>query len=384
MKKQLCQHGALGVALLSLIGLASGCDRNAQSQDGIGSGSGGSTPSAGGNDTAQGSGGIGTADSSTGGSSHILLPPTGPEYHPPLGFDDCIHAKVREDCDGGWCKLPSGCFVIGAPEDEWRRGRYTDEQVAITFTHPVEAQQMEMSRAEWQTITSVLPTGYKQEDDGECLEEDCPINNVTWWEAVHAANLLSEQRGLDPCYAPVNCTSELGQGLACEAVAEPEKSVYDCEGYRLPTRSEAEYAARAGTISTWYSGNITVYDSLSCNFDENLDKIGWYCFNSKNRAHARGQKLRNGFGLFDMIGNAGEWTNEEDRYEAAAGGEDPKGEVGQLRDRLIFGGAYNLRSSTCRSASIFAAYWEGRGYRTGFRLYRTLFEDSERSKAIVK
>jgi formylglycine-generating enzyme required for sulfatase activity len=256
--------------------------------------------------------------------------------------------------------------------------------VAATVTRALEVQQMEMSRAEWKAITSVLPSEYKHADEGHCQEDNRPINNVTWWEAITAANLLSEQRGLEYCYELVNCTSELGKGLACEAVAEPEESVYDCEGYRLGTRAEAEYAAKAGTYSTWYSGNITVYDNNDCNFDENLDKIGWYCFNSSERVHVRGQKEQNGFGLQDLIGNAGEWLNEESRTTAAEGGNDPRGTVGKSKDRQIFGGAYNARAWTSKTSGLFAAAWDVRGGPAGFRLYRTLFEDSERSKAIVE
>lgn len=324
-------------------------------------------------------------ESSSGGESHVLMGPTGPLYAPVPGFEDCVHAEVKADCQGGWCVLPPSCVVMGALDDEWMRGRYTGMQVAATLTRALEAQQMEMSRAEWKEITSVLPSGYKQEDDGKCREDNCPINNVTWWEAIHAANLLSEQRGLEPCYEPVNCTGELGQGLACEAVAEPEKSVYDCKGYRLGTRAEAEYATKAGTYSTWYSGNITVYSNLDCNFDENLDKIGWYCFNSAGRAHVRGKKEPNAFGFYDLIGNVGEWLNEEGRTTAALGGNDPKGTVGESKDRQAFGGAYNTDAWTsCRTSDLFAASWDVRGGPAGFRLYRTLFEDSERSKAIVK
>jgi len=271
---------------------------------------------------------------------------------------------------------------MGGPEDEWQRGRHTGEQVAATLTHAIEVQQMEMSRAEWREITSVLPSHYKQEDDGECLAYSCPINNVTWWEAIHAANMLSDQRGLEPCYEPVNCTNELGMGLTCKGVAEPQKSVYDCEGYRLGTRAEAEYATKAGIISSWYSGSLTVYDNLNCNYDENLERIGWYCFNSSARAHQRGQKLKNAFGLLDMIGNVGEWLNEQDRNDPAAGGEDPNGTVGEIEDRQLFGGAYNARAWTSTTSDLFAASWDVRGPQAGFRLYRTLFDDSERSKAI--
>jgi len=247
----------------------------------------------------------------------------------------------------------------------------------------MEVQAMEMSRAEWKSVTSVLPSGYKEEDDGSCLEDNCPINNVTWWEAIHAANMLSEQRGLEPCYAPVNCIGELGKGLSCESVAESDKSVYECEGYRLPTWAEAEYAARAGTVSDLYTGNLTVYDNNNCNFDENLDKAAWYCFNSENRPHVGGEKAANGFGLRDALGNLGEWVGEINRSAKAEGGDDPSGKVGVGKDRLISGGMYNSVASFCRASNLFFAGWDVRGGPAGFRLYRTLFEDSERSKSIV-
>jgi len=300
------------------------------------------------------------------------------------GFEDCVHAEVKADCNEGWCVLPPSCVVMGAPETEWHRGRYTGMQVAATLTRAMEVQQMEMTRAEWKAIASVLPSGDLSEHHRQCLEDNCPIDNITWWEAITAANLLSERRGLAPCYAPENCTGELGQGLACEAVAEPEKSVYDCEGYRLGTRAEAEYATKAGTYSTWYSGSITVYDNNDCNFDENLDKIGWYCFNSGDRVHLPGEKAPNGFGLYDLIGNMAEWLNEIDRTTAATGGPNPNGAIGKASERQFFGcSAGDLAWTTCRTSAISEGGWSERYSLAGFRLYRTLFDNSERSKAIM-
>jgi formylglycine-generating enzyme len=256
---------------------------------------------------------------------------------------------------------------MGSPEDEWFRGRTTENQIAVILTHRMEVQREELTRGEWTAITGLPAPGPEA-----CTEGECPVAMVSWWDAVHAANLLSEQKGLEPCYEPVGCSGALAQDLACTGVAEPEKSVYECEGYRLPTRAEAEYAARAGTISTFYSGNITSYDNTSCNVDPAVEAIGWYCFNSGNRPHAGGELQANRFGLFDMIGNLLEWTNEEDHSQSSPGGENPRGRVGSNPRRMFFNGQYDGQAITARTAGLLGGSWNARGNQGGFRLVRSL------------
>lgn len=377
---------ALAVLIALTLATASGCSRKEYPNIDTEPGSGGRVSGEGGAGAVEGIGGIEEVGGSpaTGGAATVLVEPTGPLYHPPPGFEDCIHAVVKADCQDGWCRVPPSCVVIGSSEDAWVHGRYTEIQTAITLTHAIEVQQKEFSKAEWASLIGKDVVGEVSFEDGECAESDCPRHNVTWWEAVHAADALSKREGLQPCYESVNCAGELGEGRTCERVADPEKSVYECEGYRLPTWAEAEYSARAGTISDFYSGTITVYASLGCQFDENLEKVAWYCQNSENRSHPGAQKLSNGFGLFDKLGNVAEWTNEQDRSVQAEGGGDPSGAVAGSRERLIHGGMYNTSTYGCTAANLLAAGWDTRGGPLGFRLYRTLFEDSERSGPIIE
>lgn len=71
--------------------------------------------------------------------------------------------------------------------------------------------------------------------------------------------------------------------------------------YRLPTEAEWEYAARAGSETTYFFGNN----------DSQLGDYAWYAANSENKYHRVMGKKPNAFGLYDMLGNVAEWTMDQ-------------------------------------------------------------------------
>jgi len=68
--------------------------------------------------------------------------------------------------------------------------------------------------------------------------------------------------------------------------------------YRLPTEAEWELAARAGHVGPWKMDKAQ------------LEKTAWYAGNSTGSTNPVGKKQPNKYGLYDMLGNTGEWATD--------------------------------------------------------------------------
>src|SRR2546430_11124906 len=130
------------------------------------------------------------------------------------------------------------------------------------------------------------------------------------------------------------------------------------EAVRLPTEAEWEYACRAGTNTTYSSGDR----------DEDLDRVAWYWVDSKNTTHPVGQKEPNAFGLYDMHGNAWQWCEDwwEDDYSHAST-ENPPGPT-HGASRVLRGGSWTHRPVYCRSAFPYSLLPTARSTYFGFLL----------------
>jgi formylglycine-generating enzyme required for sulfatase activity len=288
----------------------------------------------------------------------------------------CIHPKVIKSFSNGWCKIPPGCFTIGSPEDEMGHGMNSEVQNQITLTHAFEIQQYEVTQGQWAAAGFTDPSNFGPNGNGLCAASDCPVESINWYEAVAFANRMSElhEPSLPACYTMENCTGDVGTGMICETVTVNAPSIYECEGYRLPTVYEWEYAARAGTQTAFYSGDITNYENpVECNVDMNLDRIGWYCINSEDRTHPMGQKEPNAWGLCDMAGNVSEWVDS--KFNGLGYGFEPVSDpIGptDATDRLLRGGAWTGSPMACRSGKNYPLPPELFSHDSGTRLVRTL------------
>ena len=166
------------------------------------------------------------------------------------------------------------------------------------------------------------------------------------WEAVMGSN-PSSFAGCALC--PV-------EGVSWEDVQEFLRRVNGTGGnrYRLPTEAEWEYAARGGPTGDRYG---------------NLDEIAWWDGNSGGRTHPVGQKLPNGFGLHDVLGNVWEWV--QDWYGRYPGGAvtDPQG-AGSASARVFRGGGSNSDAGSVRAPTRTYYLPDFRSFSLGFRLLK--------------
>lgn len=305
-----------------------------------------------------------------------LPPPPSTPFISNSKFPNCVHPGVVENCEDGWCRIPAGCFVYGSPETEYARARYDELQASVPLSHDFEIQQTEVTREAWLETGWEIPFIPPADTIAPCEDPTCPINRLSWFRVAQYANWLSARRGLDPCYS-VACGDEpvVPGVFDFECTVEvTAPSVYECAGYRLPTSAEWEYAARAGTTTAYYSGDMTT-QTEGCQPEPNLARVAWYCSNVPKdplpTEHEVALLEPNAWGLYDVLGNAAEWVSDDfggvgwlDPYP------DPEGQVTNVIQGTMRGGPFYADQRICRIAMKLPVLRRARN--AGFRLARTL------------
>jgi eukaryotic-like serine/threonine-protein kinase len=193
-------------------------------------------------------------------------------------------------------------------------------------------------------------------DDG-CSENERPPHQVTitkgFWMGQTEVTVAAYRQ-----YANAE-VSGMPQGQGGELHPVVNVSWNDAAAYcqwaggRLPTEAEWEYAARGGGTEARYG---------------DIDDVAWYMNDSDGRPHDVAQKVANGFGLYDMLGNVWEWVSDgyDEKFYRNIPAIDPQGPT-SLLFRGIRGGSWLNPPVVVRVSDRSGKVPSYRGDSVGFR-----------------
>ncbi len=210
-------------------------------------------------------------------------------------------------------EIPAGTFTMGSPGNEANRsddeGPPHDVSVGSFYMG-----KFEVTQAQWKAVAG-LPKDYTElkSDPSYFKGNDRPVENVSWWEAMEFCTRLSRKTG---------------------------------NIYRLPTEAEWEYACRAGTTTPFAFGETITPDIV--NYDGNHPygsaPKGTY---RRSTIDVGSLGVANGFGLYDMAGNAWEWCM--DNWHGNYNGAPVDGSAwggGDTSYRVLRGGSWTSMGGT--------------------------------------
>jgi len=253
--------------------------------------------------------------------------------------------------------IPAGTFEMGDTFDE---GYFHELPVHSVSLSPYEIGAYEVTASAWQEVRSWANTnGYDIVMGFQNRGGDHPVRGVTWEDVVTWCNAKSEKDGLNPCYDLASWTCD-----------------FSLDGWRLPTEAEWEKAARGGVPGQRFPHGNTISHE-DANYESQTNEF--YDVSPTQGPHPDWPKTSrvgsfapNGYGLYDMAGNAGEWVYDwyDTSYYRTSPAQDPTG-PSSGETRMIRGGTLSHPALIARVTDRLIRYAQTNQFGDlGFRLAR--------------
>lgn len=259
---------------------------------------------------------------------------------------------------GEMVRIAPGNFVMGIDEsqvarkDKSRRKPAPFPQRNVQIGYGLAVGRYEVTFDQWDACVADGGCAHNPDDDGES-RGNRPVMNVSWDDVQTYLKWLNAKLDL---------------------TGKPDQ-------FRLPSESEWEYFARAGAPGAYPFGNNSA-DEL-CEYANLFDNSTWRefpdltpidCRDGYTRLAPVGEFEPNNFGVFDVIGNVSEWT--EDCFHRNYKGSPVNGAAWtdgtKCKYRIIRGGSWFSHESESKSFARKRSQKHLRHQHVGFRIVRTL------------